>query len=349
MFPIQCLDGIANRCAGQLYQGERTHIAWTAKEIVLPTIAGSKASGAIIKVAGITGRIRGMKYKRADGKTVRPSLVVLDDPQTDESARSLSQCAQRESILAGAVLGLSGPGRKISGIMPCTVIRPDDMADRMLNRDQHPQWQGERTKMIYQFPSNDKLWQQYAELRAEGLRNGRGLADATAFYRQNQPDMDGGAVVAWPERFHPDEASAVQHAMNLKLQNEAAFMAEYQNSPLPEVKPDSDLLTADEIAAKVNGRNQHDVPLTIQQNLLFGLIAAWEDKFTGYVIDYFSFPDQQRPYFTLRDARYTLGMRSPDAGLEGTIYAGLKAVTEHYLSRSFRAETTAWNCGSGSA
>jgi len=29
-------------------------------------------------VAGITGRIRGMKYKRADGKTVRPSLVVLD-------------------------------------------------------------------------------------------------------------------------------------------------------------------------------------------------------------------------------------------------------------------------------
>ena len=28
-----------------------------------------------------------MKYKRADGRTVRPSLVVLDDPHTDESAR----------------------------------------------------------------------------------------------------------------------------------------------------------------------------------------------------------------------------------------------------------------------
>ena len=41
--------------------------------------------------------------------TVRPSLVVLDDPQTDESARSLSQCATRESILAGAVLGLAQP------------------------------------------------------------------------------------------------------------------------------------------------------------------------------------------------------------------------------------------------
>lgn len=347
VFPIQSLDGIANRCAGQLYQGERTHIAWTAKEIVLPTIAGSKASGAIIKVAGITGRIRGMKYKRADGKTVRPSLVVLDDPQTDESARSLSQCAQRESILAGAVLGLAGPGRKISGIMPCTVIRPDDMADRMLNRDQHPQWQGERTKMIYKFPSNDALWQQYAVIRADSLRHGQGILLATEFYRQHQADMDAGAVVAWPERFHPDELSAIQHAMNLKLQDEAAFMAEYQNQPLPEIKPDEDLLTADQIAAKTNGRERSDVPLAcqhltmfidVQQNLLYGLIAAWEENFTGYVIDYFAYPDQQRPYFTLRDARYTLGMVSQQAGVEGAIYAGLQAVTECHLGRTFRRD-----------
>ena len=59
VYPIQCLDGIANRCSGQLYKGQRTHIGWTAREIVLPTMPGSRASGAIIKVAGITGRIRG--------------------------------------------------------------------------------------------------------------------------------------------------------------------------------------------------------------------------------------------------------------------------------------------------
>ncbi|MAE40898.1 MAG: hypothetical protein CML07_08285, partial [Psychrobacter sp.] len=196
VFPIQCLDGIANRCNGQLYQGERTHIGWTAREIVLPTIAESHGSGAIIKVAGITGRIRGMKYKRADGHTVRPSLVILDDPQTDESARSLSQCATRESILAGAVLGLAGPGKKISGIMPCTVIRPDDMADRLLDRDKHPQWQGERTKMVYSFPANEKLWERYAVLRADGLRAGSGLETATAFYGDNRQAMDEGAIVA---------------------------------------------------------------------------------------------------------------------------------------------------------
>ena len=31
LFPIQALDGIANRCNGQLYKGERTHIGWTAR------------------------------------------------------------------------------------------------------------------------------------------------------------------------------------------------------------------------------------------------------------------------------------------------------------------------------
>ena len=86
MFPIQCLEGLANRCIGQLYQGERTHIEWESRKIVLPTIPNSKASGAAIKVAGITGGIRGRKHKRADGRAVRPSLVVIDDPQTDESA-----------------------------------------------------------------------------------------------------------------------------------------------------------------------------------------------------------------------------------------------------------------------
>jgi energy-coupling factor transporter ATP-binding protein EcfA2 len=347
VFPIRCLDGIANRCAGQLYKGKRTHIVWTAREVVLPTIPDSAASGAVIRVAGITGRIRGMKFKRPDGKTVRPSLVVLDDPQTDESARSLSQSATRERVLAGAVLGLAGPGKKISGIMPCTVIRPADMADNILDRDKHPEWNGERTKMVYAFPTDEKLWARYAEIRAESLRTHGDLRDATAFYLEHRAAMDEGAQIAWPERFNHDEISAIQHAMNLKLQDEAAFHAEYQNEPLPETAADEDLLTTDQIAAKTNGLNRGDVPLganhlsmfiDVQQNVLFYAIAAWEDDFTGCVIDYGAYPDQQRAYFTLRDARRTLGSVAKAAGMEGALYAGLEAVTGKFLSRLWRRD-----------
>jgi len=346
--PIRCLDGIANRCSGQLYKGERTHIGWTANEVVLPTMPGSPASGAIIKVAGITGRIRGMKYKRADGKTVRPSLVVLDDPQTDESARSLSQCATRERILAGAVLGLSGPGKKISGIMPCTVIRPGDMADNILDREKHPEWNGERTRMVYRFPANEKLWAKYAEVRAESLRVHGDLREATAFYEANRAALDEGAEVAWPERFNHDEASAIQHAMNLKLQDEAAFFAEYQNEPLPEKGiEDEGLLTADQIAGKLNGMKRGEVPIganhltmfiDVQGKLLFWLVAAFEEDFTGYVIDYGAYPDQKRQYFTLRDAQKTLQLAAKGAGLEGAIYAGLEALAGDYLNREWRRD-----------
>ncbi|MCD0462272.1 terminase gpA endonuclease subunit [Roseiconus lacunae] len=346
-FPIQALDGIANRANGQLFEGKRTQIGWTAKEIVLPTLAGSKASGAIIKVAGLTGRIRGMKFKRPDGKTVRPSLVVLDDPQTDESARSLSQCANREAILAGAVLGLAGPGKKISGIMPCTVIRPGDMADNILNRDLHPEWNGERTRMVNAFPANETLWQRYAEIRAEGLRAGDGGAAGTEFYRQNRQAMDAGADVSWKERFNHDELSAIQHAMNLKLQDEAAFFAEYQNEPLPEETVGADQLTADQVAAKINNLPRRRVPIAgnhltafidVQGKLLFYVVAAWEDDFTGYVVDYGTYPDQQRTYFTLRDARHTLATAAEGTGLEGSIYSGLESLTNELLGSEWQRD-----------
>ena len=349
-FPIQALDGISNRANGQLYQGKRTQIGWTAKEVVLPSISGSKASGAIIKVAGLTGRIRGMKFKRPDGKTVRPSLVVLDDPQTDESARSLSQCANREAILAGAVLGLAGPGKKISGIMPCTVIRPGDMADSILDRDKHPEWNGERTRMVDSFPTNETLWERYAEIRSEGFRAGDGGAAGTEFYRRNQIEMDAGAAVSWKDRFNEDELSAIQHAMNLKLQDEAAFFAEYQNDPLPVETVDADQLTADQVAGKINNMPRRSIPIAgnhltafidVQGKLLFYVIAAWEDDFTGYVVDYGTYPDQQRTHFTLRDARHTLATASEGTGLEGSIYAGLDALTQDLLGREWQRDDVA--------
>ena len=347
VYPIQCLDGIANRANGQLYREDRTHIGWTAREIVLPTMPGSQASGAIIKVAGITGRIRGMKYKRADGHTVRPSLVVLDDPQTDESARSLAQCATRESILAGAVLGLAGPGKKIAGVMPCTVIRPSDMADHILDRGMHPEWNGERTKMVYSFPSDEKLWARYAEIRAESFRAGNAGEEATDFYGDHREAMDAGAVIAWRERYNHDELSAIQHAMNLKLQDEAAFFAEYQNEPLPEDTVDADALTADQIAGKINRLGRGEVPLGVQHltmfvdvqaTLLFYVVAGWESDFTGYVLDYGTYPDQHRPYFTLRDARHTLATVSTSAGLEGSMFAGLDSLTHAFLPREWQRD-----------
>jgi hypothetical protein len=344
VFPIVKLNGISHRCNGQTSLGERTHIGWTAGEIVMPTIPGSKASGAVIQVAGLQGGVRGMKFKRHDGRTVRPGLVIVDDPQTDQSARSPSQCETRERILAGAVLGLAGPGKKIAGIMPCTVIKPHDMADNILDRKKHPEWNGTRTKMVYAFPAAEKLWEEYARIRAESLRAGHGGKEATDFYRQNRQAMDLGAVVAWEARHDPDELSAIQHAMNLRLRDERAFFAEYQNEPLAEEEAHSDDLTPDQIAGKLNRMQRGSVSIAcnkitamidVQASLLFYVVTAWEDNFTGYIVDYGAFPDQNSSYFTLANAKIPLSSVIKAAGLEGQLFGGLEALTTLLCSRDW--------------
>ena len=346
-YPVAQLEGIANRCAGQLYKGERTRITWTSNEIVLPTVEGSRASGIIVRVAGITGRIRGMKFKRSDGRSVRPSLVIIDDPQTSESAGSLEQTRKRVRVLAGDILGLAGPGQKISGIMPCTIIRPGDMADIILNRNTHPDWNGEKTRMVYCFPTNMKLWEEYAEIRAEALRTEGNFQKATEFYLANREAMDAGAEVSWEARFNHDEVSALQHAMNLKFQDEAAFQSEYQNDPLPDDTADDSLLSVDEICAKINGLARRRVPLKcdrltmfvdVQKALLFYVVIAWAEDFTGAVIDYGSWPDQHRHEYSLADANPSIQTLFPKAGFEGALYAALSALTDECLGREWERE-----------
>ena len=346
-FPIRALERITNRQKGQRYNGIPTRIEWVADKIVLPMIDGSKSSGAVISSSGMKGSdIRGQNYARSDGRVVRPQLVMVDDPQTTESAWSPSQSQRREAILAGDVLGMAGPGKKISGLMACTVIRPGDMADNILDRQKHPEWQGERTKMVYAFPTNEKLWAQYAEIRADSLRNDGDGSEATEFYRQNREAMDASAIVAWPERHNNDELSAIQHAMNLRFRDEAAFFAEYQNEPIVEAEGE-DMLNADEIASKLNGYNRSIIPVScnlltlfidVQQKALFWMLCGWEGDFTGYIVDYGTWPDQKRLYFTLRDIRRTIAQQKPGAGLEGALFNALEKLTDEKLGRFYRRE-----------
>ncbi len=349
-FPIVALEGIANRCAGQTYKGVRTRITWSSTALdglVLPTIAGSKASGIIVRVAGITGRIRGMKHKRADGRTVRPQLVIIDDPQTRESARSLEQNKLRIKILNGDILGLAGPKKKITAVMPCTVIEAGDMADTILDRDKHPEWNGEKTKLLYRMPDNAEMWDEYAEIRAECLRENHDIHLATEFYEAHREEMDKGAVVAWPERFDPDEISAVQNAMNLLFRDAAAFASEYQNEPLHDDVSEESIMTADAIAAKLNGIDKGVVPLEctkltmfidIQKKCLFYTVCAWSDDFNGAVIDYGTFPEQRSRRFTLDTANPTLQELFPHASIESQIYSALSRLCKDKMAKVYVRE-----------
>ena len=346
-YPIRRLEGIANRAAGQHLRGEPTGIAWSREFFVLPTVRGNPASGIIVQAAALTAAIRGLHYKTLDGEILRPDFVLVDDPQTDESARSLTQTQERKDLLQGAVLGLGGPDRKIAGIMATTVIQPGDLADEFLDTRLHPEWHGRRHKMLYSFPTDEQLWDRYAQIRADEMRNDGHGELATAFYREHREAMDAGAVAAWEHAKNPDELSAIQHAMNLKLdRGEATFMAEYQNEPLSDRRTEDQLQPAQLLAA-VGGYERGVVPrravkltchVDVHDKLLYWLVVAGADNFSGWVIDYGCYPDQHRAYYTLHDARRCLGHEAPHAGADGAIYAGLKALLTALLAREFRAE-----------
>ena len=350
-YPIRCLEGESRRASGQLHHGQSTHIGWGADRVVFPMIPGSGASGSIIRVAGITGAIRGASYTLTDGTKIRPTLALLDDLQTDESAKSPTQCATRLSLINGAVAGLAGPGRKMAMMLPCTVVAKEDVADQLLDQQRNPLWQGERCKMVYRFPDNLKLWDEYDKLRGDSFRSGGKGEAATDFYAEHRKAMDKGAKVGWEENYdRTDEISALQSAMNIKYADEAAFFAEYQNDPMADGR-DEEEMTATQIAAKISGIARRKIPggcdlltafIDVQGKALYYIVIAWDSStFTGYIVDYGTYPDQKRRYFGLRDVQRTLKRAAPGAGLEGAIYKGLEKLTDKLLRQEWARDDRA--------
>lgn len=351
-YPIRRMEGINNRAGGQTLNGKRTRVAWTAKEANFPTVAGSKCSGAVICVTGITGRVRGMKAATADGKIIRPDLAIADDPQTDDSAVSLPEITKREKKLRGAVKGLAGPGKSIAMVVPCTVIASRDLSDRILDRERNPQFQGERMKMLYSFPTKMERWEEYADLRRDWYNADKVGDGHNAYYRVHREEMDAGAVVAWPERFDPElEVSGIQAAMNLWIDNRREFLAEYQNEPQDDERAaGAKRMQAEGIVQRLSGLERFAIPresaritafIDVGGELLWSGIAAWDARFGGSLIDYGEFPRQSRRVFEANDVgRSGLAVKFPGLSESERVYAGLAELVGLIAGREYYREGT---------
>ena len=355
-YPIRCLEGINQRANGQLCEGERTHITWTDNELIFPAIKGAKSAGTVIRCVGILGRIRGMaRVNAATGATDRPDCFLVDDFQTDASARSDVQCSTRELILNGAIAGLGGPGKTVAGLATSTIIRHGDTASRLFNRTLYPRWRASVFKLVYKWPTGKKaaaLWDQYLEIRAAELEQGiEEHPNATAFYKKHRKAMDRGSKVAWEKRHFPHEISALQHAYGLRADNPATFDAEYQNDPRREDQHIEGLRlpTSDELVKKCGQYKRGVVPneathlfagIDVQGNSLWWTVTAIrESDFSGWVVDRGVWPSQHAlgPYFTLSQiTEATLQSVTQAPNDEQALLAGLAAVAKQLFGRKWR-------------
>jgi hypothetical protein len=351
VYPIRCLGTSKKQADYQTHRGVPTAMTWVTEKVILPTVSDENGdhfptSGAIIQVAGITGgEIRGLNHKRQDGVIIRPSLCIADDPQTRDSAKSPTQSETRAQTLAADVAYCAGPGKPISVIVPCTVIYQGDMAERITDRELHPEYQGIRTKMVNEFPENQSLWDKYREIWRDSMINDGDMTPATEFYRENQEDMDLGCEVTWPERFGENELSAVQHAMNLLIRDEAAFWSEMQNEPLENAGAMDIMCDKSDILTKISDYQRFESPpgsttatafIDIQSTCLYYVLVAWRPGFSGQVLDYGVWPSQaKRRILGLHSLIRTFDDELPHMQLEGQIYKALKMLTSELCSHAY--------------
>jgi hypothetical protein len=231
--PIRKLGGIMQRAQNQTHKGKRTKIGKTAERIVLPTIAGSAASGAVLVARGFKGAARGLVRG-----SMRPDLVLFDDLQDDKAAHNPRTVQQYDEMIEKNFLGLGGHDKQIAAFMTSTPICPDDLSETYAAKTN---WKTFTFPMMVSHPDcwgmpGDK-WQQYFRIRQDSISAGEPEHErANVFYAANRAEMDAGADVLNPDFYdHETELSGIQHAMNLRFANgEDSFQAEYQMHPVRE-------------------------------------------------------------------------------------------------------------------
>lgn len=296
--PVRRLEGAPQRAGGQTVGGVRTRMQWSGDGVRFPTVKGSKASGALLKTRGLDGAIRGVR----EGAQ-RPDFALIDDPDTEESAKSESQQAQREAAIERAVGGLGGPSRKFGRLMLCTLINATCLAARFTDAKIKPSWRGRRFRFMIEPPEREDLWGEFMRLRQEGFdpNSGVEIEAAHEFYLADRERMDLGARVSNPYRFNseafPPEVSAIEHYYNqIADKGWSVVKAELQNEPEYEETETKPGLTPALIQKRLSGTLRNVVPsghlcLTAftdvgQRKGCWYAVVAWYAGARGIVVDY---------------------------------------------------------------
>ena len=269
------------------YQGSPIMAEKVKGKIAFPIIArdGSAAHGQIIIARGLDGTLRGLTHS-AGGASLRPDLVLVDDPQTRRSATSKSQTEKRLNIIYGDMLGLAGPDAKPIAIMvAATVIEKDDLAERLLASNR---FVARRFRLVENWGGGD--WASY-----DAIWHGQGPAAAAAWYATHRAELDAGAIVPCAWRIRKGELSALHTARNLLLEmGEEAFCAEMQGEP-PRAQTDLFALTESKILANIIPYPLGEIPpenkilvthTDINRSGLHWCACAFGNDFSAHVVAY---------------------------------------------------------------
>lgn len=297
--PVRCLEGAPQRAARQHIDGQLTNIIWTSSDYVrFADVPDAPFGGIKMAYFGLDAAFRGVNI---DGD--RPDFVLIDDPETEESAKSDPQIADRGDVIDKDIAGLAGQTESMAIVTLTTVQNAKCLSFKLTDRSLKPSHNGVRFGLIRKWPDRMDLWEEYITIRRAnqqaGDEHGRG---AIQHYLDNRAAMNAG-VDMLVDHFIEVEVdgvqlvhSAIQQAFN-KITDTSldAFKSEYQNDPDPEEQADTVGLTAGKVASRISGLLQGEkhpntehitVGLDIGKYYSHWAKIAWHGNAIGHVVDY---------------------------------------------------------------
>lgn len=278
--PVRNLEGAPQRASRQHVDGHLTLINWSSTDFLrLPRVPGdandflksmrrpwSAFGGVKMTFAGLDAAFRGMNIDDD-----RPDFLIIDDPETRESAKSFDQIEDRIEIIEKDIEGLEGQDKPMAMVMVTTLQNTYCVSAQFTDPQQKASWEGERYGWIQSWPTRADIWDEYIARRRKAQQaNDRHGMDAVEFYLANRDVMHEG-VVMLADNFKaitlPDgrEAvhSAIQEAYNkIADTNLSAFKAEYQNDPDPEEQAERSQLTPGRVAGQLSRIERGIIPDT---------------------------------------------------------------------------------------
>lgn len=224
----------ANRLPRLHWQGEDrpTGAAIKSKlmQIVFPDGLGAIAAGSL------QGDVKGLNITTADGLSLRPDKLLLDDPQDVKRAADPKFVADTLKQIDTQWQCLAGPDKRISMMVACTIYAPDDVGESLGKRRNTV---FVRIPRVTSWPADfDKessltrqLWDRWFDLYDDDKTRDM----AFRFYRKNCAAMRNGFTVSWKYRFDKskgDPDAYFSAMVDYYTKGREAFFSEYQNQPV---------------------------------------------------------------------------------------------------------------------
>jgi len=310
--PVRALEHTPNRAHYQLVSGtchddrrrkfekHPSKFSWCGREVIFPDVPGSPSRGAIIATRGLDAAVRGLKKR---GR--RPDVAIIDDPDTEDTARSEDQATKLRARIDKAIGGLGGQQRGIARVLLTTLQSRISVSYALTDRAESPSWKPKRFRFLVKQPDRQDLWDEYVERLQQDWMGGDDFGrGAFGFYLSNRAKMDAGAEVANPNRFNgeklPDgtkaELSALQRYYNEVAHiGREAVLTEYDNDPPEEAGPMESAISPARIMRQLNGYPRCVVPpetvclvqgIDVGKMALHWVVRAWRSDCTGYTVAY---------------------------------------------------------------